>query len=157
MTPTAIPWRSGAASTRGGEQGTPFTEGGMRRGLAYARHHFLKLETDKPEWTPGKDNGKYPATPQAMNQTLQCKFEVFLREYDGGPLEPGFAEVTNWALAASGIGTEDNEDDIKSFPVRYQQELAEATWDDKERGYFTTDVAMRKALQLLRECLQQDE
>ena len=95
--------------------------------------------------------------PQAMNEALQCKFEGFLREYDGGPLEPGFAEVANWALAASGMDTEDNEDDIKSFLVRYQQELAEATWDDKERGYFTTDVAMRKALQLLCECLQQDE
>ena len=65
--------------------------------------------------------------------------------------------MANWALAARGMDTDNNEDDIKFFLVRYQQELAEATWDDKERGYFTTDVAMRKALQLLRECLQQDE
>jgi len=109
----------------GGGQGTPYTEGQMRKGLAVARHYFLqKKKTDKLEWTQGR---KYvPATPQAMNGVLQHKFQRFLREYDGGPLEPGFAELANWALAA--WDTEDyDEDDIKSFLVGQQQELAEET------------------------------
>lgn len=140
----------------GGEKRSSFTEGQMRRGLAHARHHFLELETDKqPEWTPGINFP--PMMPQAMNQALQCKFEGFLREYGGGPLEPGFAEVVNWALAAYEVDADFNDDDVKLFLVDRQEELAEATWDVKELGYFTTDVAMRKALQLLRECLQQDE
>jgi hypothetical protein len=54
-----------------------------------------------------------------LNEALQDKFTRFLREYDGGPLEPGFAEVANWALAAFGFDeNEDDEDDIKSFPRR---------------------------------------
>jgi hypothetical protein len=43
------------------------------------------------------------------------------------------------------------------FLVEEQQELAKETYNDEQRGYWTSDVAMRKALQLLRECLQQDD
>jgi len=130
----------------------------LRKGLAVARHFFLRLTTKKLKWTPGSGNGVYPVTPQVMNEALQDKFELFLREYEGGPLEPGFAEVANWALAAYQVDMEEyDEDDIKSFLVGQQQQLAHATFDEKQRGHWTTDVAMRKALQLLRECLQQDE
>lgn len=70
---------------KGGEQGRAISEGQMRQGLALARNHFLEVETDEVEWTPGPPNGKFPAMPQAMDEVLQAKFESFLRVRQRAP------------------------------------------------------------------------
>ena len=122
------------------------SEGQLCMGLAYARHFFLEQEGEVV-WVRTSKHGYPKDRISEIGVGVMDPFAQYLAE---NRLEAGFKDVASLALFALGVRI-----DTSPAAVRFLlhgADIDSLSFEPKERGEWTTDLAMKAALTHVLEC-----